>query len=446
MALNTEQQRAVEAFADFLNDPDQTMFALLGGAGCGKSYTAGHLFAMMDSERDMFDEMFWLAPTWKAVRVSGRFLTENGADFEVGYDAYLHDEGRMILTTTQQALGVRPVIKDDQTADEQAFGQVGPGLVRKLKPVFIVIDEISMLSMQNLKQVYAQAQDVRAKVLVIGDPGQLPPVKAQEIKWDRIPNKFELTQVMRQSGDSMIPVLAGAVRRGEDWSDMSGKGLVRARNAAGAFVSEVGVPGHNEEDRDVFIAYRNRVVDAVQEAACQKVYGHGKDEFAEGEFVIAQNAFKKGNGTAIANQDELEILKVGEKGRWGLEVQVVMPSGRVALVEYLSGADMADKKHPYNIELSNRREIAVRLQAAWKAEKNPMKKASMNSERKDAWRDFFQLKDETVLNFAHPFAITSHKSQGSSYRRAFVGVRDIEQFSPRGLYVAVTRPKVELVY
>jgi hypothetical protein len=443
MALNTEQQRAVEAFADFLDDPDQTMFALLGGAGCGKSYTAGHLFAMMDSRRDVFGEMFWLAPTWKAVRVSGRFLAENGADFEVGYDAYLHDLGRMILTTTQQALGIRPVIADEQTADEQAFGQVGPGLVSKLKPDFIVIDEISMLSMQNLKQIYGQAQGVDAKVLVIGDPGQLPPVKAQEIKWDRIPNKFELTQVMRQEGDSMIPVLAGAVRRGEDWSGVKGKGLLRVGNAAGAFVEAVGVPGGNEEDRDVFIAYRNRVVDAVQEAACRKVYGHGKDEFAEGEFVIAQSALKSGKSTAIANQDELEVIQIGGAGEWGLEVKVQSPSGHQMWVEYLSGSDMADKAHPYRVALDARRAEAQRLQSAWKSDRM---NHDLNMRRKEAWKQFFKLKDETVLNFAHPFAITSHKSQGSSYRRAFVGVRDIEQFSPRGLYVAVTRPKVELVY
>lgn len=446
MALNTDQQRAVDAFADFIDDPDQTMFALLGGAGCGKSYTAGYMFSMMDSRRDSFSEMMWLAPTWKAVRVSGRFLNANGADYEVGYDAYLHDLGRMILTTTQQALGVRPVVKDEQTAEEQSFGQVGPGLMTKLKPEFVVIDEISMLSMKGLKQVYGQAKEIGAKVLVIGDPGQLPPVKEQEIKWDRIPNKYELTQVMRQSGDSMIPILAKKVRDGDEWTGIEGDGLRRVNNVAGIFVSEVDVPSRNEEDRDVFIAYRNKVVDAVQEAACQKVYGHGKDEFRVGEFVIAQSPLKSGKGTAIANQDELEILEIGGQGDWGLEVKVRMASGHETWCEYLSGKDMADKNHKYNVELSSRREKAIRLQAAWKAEKNPAKKVGLNSERKEAWREFFMLKDEVVLNFAHPFAITSHKSQGSSYRRAYVAVRDIEQFSPRGLYVAVTRPRVELVY
>ena len=59
---------------------------------------------------------------------------------------------------------------------------------------------------------------------------------------------------------------------------------------------------------------------------------------------------------------------------------------------------------------------------------------------------FFELKARTVLNFAHPFAITSHKSQGSTYRRTFIAAMELAEFSKRSLYVAATRPREELVY
>ena len=59
----------------------------------------------------------------------------------------------------------------------------------------------------------------------------------------------------------------------------------------------------------------------------------------------------------------------------------------------------------------------------------------------------FDLKDRAVISFRHPFALTSHKSQGSTYRKVFVDAQDIERFEngAQSLYVAVTRPSEELV-
>jgi len=40
MTLNPQQQQAFDAFKAFLDDPDQTLFCLLGRAGTGKSFTS----------------------------------------------------------------------------------------------------------------------------------------------------------------------------------------------------------------------------------------------------------------------------------------------------------------------------------------------------------------------------------------------------------------------
>lgn len=440
MTLNPQQQEAYDAFKVFLGDKDQTLFCLLGRAGTGKSFTSAKMFELMQERKGHFSEMLWCAPTWKAVRVAGGFLSDVGVKYEIGYDYYMHNPGTLICTTTQQALGIRPIISENQT-EETEFGSSGGGCLKRLRPQFVVVDEVSMLSRTHLESVYLTCKDIGAKMLIIGDPGQLPPVKAQEIKWSAIPNKYELTQIMRQAGDSMIPVVAGMVRDGDEgWIDASGNGLVRGQNAASAFIDQVGIPSEFEGERDVFVAYRNALVDRVQEAACQKVYGHGMDEFQIGEPVIAQSAFYVNRkGMVIANQDELVVTDMSENGRWGQQVLLRLKNGREVWAEYLSGPQM--KASAWADELERLRKAAVDLQAQFKKGDR-----SVDKDRRAAWVKFFEHKDQTVLNFAHPFAITSHKSQGSTYRRAFVAAQDIVKFDSRGLYVAMTRPKEELVY
>ena len=437
--LNPEQQDAYDRFELFLNS-DSTLFALLGAAGCGKSFTASELFRLFNNYRDIL----WLAPTWKATRVAGRFLDEVGADYEIGYDSYMHAPGMMILTTTQQALGIRPVIEDDQTAHKINFAAGGGRtLMQRLRPEIIVIDEVSMLAKRHLEAIYKACAEIGCKILIIGDPGQLPPVKEAEINWARIPNKAELTTVMRQAGDSMIPILGGAIRRGETWRGITGKGINPVNRVTDAFIERVEVPTLDESQRTVFVAYRNAVVDSLQERACQKVYGHGRSDFQPGQIVIAQSAlyaFKQ--GMVIANQDYLTVSDIGDQGEWGRECVVDLMNGRRVHTEYLSGEDLANKRHPYNLRLEELRNEAQKLQAEWKETKSQ----SVDKMRREAWAKFFQHKDQTVLDFAHPFAITSHKSQGSTYGDVFVDADDIERFSNRGLYVAMTRPSGELFF
>lgn len=447
MSLTHEQQKAVDAFGQFLDDPNEVLFALLGYAGCGKSYTASFMYEMMESRKAPWDEMLWLAPTWKATHVSGQFLSDRGVAFEKKYDRFRHNSGSLILTTTQQALGIAPLIEENQSVDGMKFAKIFRGTIEDLSPRFIVIDEVSMLSRKALLMIYGAAKMHESKVLIIGDPGQLPPVGEQEIKWSGIKNTHMLTTIMRQTGDSMIPVIAEAIRKEKPWRHMKGSGLDRVVNPAKEFLANVEPPTGGESGRDVFLAYRNIVVNKVQEAACRKVYGHGRDCIEVGELILAQSSLTKPvvnfegylSEETICNQDELRVTGLHGQGEWGKVATVKRDDGVEFVVEYLTEEEKRSPKHKYNIELSERQSKAQSLQHAFKYDK------SLDNERKQAWKSFFELKDSTVLSFAHPFAMTTHKSQGSSYRRAFVDANDIEKFSSRGLYVAATRPKELLV-
>ena len=117
------------------------------------------------------------------------------------------------------------------------------------------------------------------------------------------------------------------------------------------------------------------------------------------------------------------------------------PHGRV-WTYYLSPEDRAREDHPYNLELKHRLERALSLQEDYRSGR---RMGDTDKKRREAWKSYFEWRDATLISFTHPFAITSHKSQGSTYREVFADVTDLASHSPQGLYVAVTRPKENLV-
>jgi hypothetical protein len=461
MGLNPDQLAAEAAFADFKKS-DDTLFALLGYAGTGKSFTEAHLLKnhILESgpeQRGFVNpfmsargEVLIAAPTHKAINVSRRFFDEIGIKYELGYDKFYHAYGTPITGSTAQVLGIRPVITDDQTAKKMNFGKVDRGLIEKVGDVnWIVVDEFSMLSQPHLDDMVEVAKAIGAKILLVGDPGQLPPVEAIPIDVDAIENKAILTQIMRQQGDSAIPHLASAVREGRDWTAIEGPGVDHFKNPAGAFIDEIdGPPAADERDRAVFIAYRNARVNAVQQAACQKIYGHGRLEIGPNEVLVASTPLMDQRArvpTALCNNgDVLTVLEVLDRGAWGTEVRLRRESTGEIHTEFLNEAEMGDPTHPYNVELKTRELLARKLQSEFN-NGNPSQRASVDPARRAAWAGFFELKNSTVLSASHVFAITSHKSQGSTYKSAFVDAADMADFDHRALYVGATRPSEELI-
>lgn len=456
MSLSADQAAAEAAFVDFL-ETDATVFALLGYAGTGKSFMEAYLLQnyILNPKHVRDPNELWTsnvtevliaAPTHKAINISRRFFDEIDLEYELGYDKFHHRFGTPVTGTTAQLLGIRPIIGDDQTADKMEFGTGGQGMIEQVGDVgWIVIDEVSMLSANHMKRLEQLAENIGARILIIGDPGQLPPVEAEAIDFDAITHKAVLSQIMRQASDSAIPHLARAIRDQEDWTVITGPGVDHFENPAGAFIDELVAPPEDERLRQVFIAYRNARVNAVQQAACHKVYGHGRLEIRTGEVLTANTPLIMPGAripvTLCNNGDVLVVDELGEKGIWGAQVRMKRArTGKTFVTEYLNEVELGDPSHPYNVELKRRESEAKQLQALFKRGDR-----TVDPSRRSAWQKFFELKKSTVLSASHPFAITSHKSQGSTYRSAFVDATDMAPFDHRALYVGATRPSEELV-
>lgn len=473
MGLNEHQSAALQKLLAFTLGED-TVFGLEGGAGTGKTYLLGVLVKelMLRGHRVLV-----AAPTHKACRVLRSKLDAWGVrwDFKPQHEVPV---GVAIVDTTAALLGIRPVIDDEQDEDELTFKPAGGGSIGKLfegnlglRPV-LIIDEASMLGRDELLQLADRVRG-QGQIICVGDDGQLPPVKKKAIDFlVDFEDGAGLAEPCRQAKGSMILSLAWAIRTGDARravDEVTGGGDVERMvdgNVSQAYVDEVVLPVDDETQRSVYVAYRNAVVHAVQDQCCKKLYGHGALDFEPGQLVIASSPgyreeryWTDSYGVkrlsrwpkmeqVVANADQLRIHSISEAqdpvfGRHVYVDRVDLPENapkRRFDTHYLSEAQLADAAHPFNVEkkrlLAKAKELQAQLKQGYSQE--------LDTRRKDAWGAFFKHQQQ-VLSFQHPFAITAHKSQGSTYREAFVNTADLLRFDPRALYVAVTRPSRRLV-
>lgn len=439
MQLTDCQANASELFEDFL-ESEATVFGLFGFAGTGKSF----MLARFIKEYIVGSPALLASPTHKAAHVMRRFLT--AAD--VPYSGFDPNSPVPIVGTTAQLLGIRPTIGEEQDSHDLKFAKVAKGYMEQMLDLgWVVIDEVSMLSSDQFKMVVRLARERGARVLVVGDPGQLPPVNAGRIDFKTFRYRAVLKEVCRTADETGITALATAIRKDEDWKRIRGSAIERVRDAAGTYISEISEPFSTDEmDWSVYVAYRNAAVDSVNEAVCQKLYGHSRSDIADGEIVLAGNTLQgpyiKGLGKTplCTNGETLIVERVGRRGRWGVNIDVrSLQTGMVFIAEYLPENELRDRNHPYNVKLTELRAKAEHLQKEFR------ETGENDALRRQAWGEYFSLRDDTVLSLVHPFAMTSHKSQGSTYRRAFVDATDMAAFDRRALYVGVTRPSEELV-
>jgi len=488
MLLNTSQNEARSQIQNFLSgDPAEVGrgFFLNGRAGTGKTF----LTAELAKEAVSRGAVVVLAPTHKALGVLRSKLRAAGISIdEIKNADGGPTRGVVYLATHSSFLGIAPEITEDQD-EELKFIKSRRGTSRHFEycgGYTVFMDEASMLSKGAFRMIREQCEADRARVIFIGDTGQLPPVKAQPAPLERMVNQYELREIVRQAAGSEIVALAGEIREGVEihWADRTA-GDVRVWAAHGAtkkfreaFLTTLVRPTREvlDENMSVYVAYRNKVVDEMNEMACQTVYGHGAELFEPGERVISKGGIDVWDPVSrrvviLAHTSEsLEVLSFSTE-RYPVSCTVtgtVFEAHKITLAGFGTGAagtakfnayylpehEWSSESHPYRRELTARVADAQKIQKRYdqaKADKNWSLYNSINTSRKEAWKLFFNWQQRTLVSITHPFAITSHKSQGSTYRQAWVDRADIAS-APGGagdksLYVAVTRAseKVEIL-
>lgn len=225
MQWSPEQDLALKSVNDWLNNSSQQVFRLFGYAGTGKTTLARH-FASNVSGQVMFG-----AYTGKAAHV---LRTKGCAGASTIHSMIYHtkEKGRSRLKELELSLvellqelrknnpdksdfnehqrvkDLKKLIGDERVAlSRPTFALNEESLVRQAK--LVVIDECSMVDGR-------MGQDLLSfgtKVLVLGDPAQLPPVMGSGFFTDVEQPEFMLTEIHRQARDNPIIAMATLVRQ-----------------------------------------------------------------------------------------------------------------------------------------------------------------------------------------------------------------------------------------
>ncbi|MBZ0161909.1 MAG: ATP-dependent RecD-like DNA helicase [Notoacmeibacter sp.] len=190
MKFSPQQDDALKGVARWLKDGRQPLFRLFGYAGTGKTTLARHFAEHVDGD------VQFAAFTGKAAQV----LRSKGAT----------------NARTIHSLIYRP--RGEETVEDETTGKtsIAPTFsLNRQSPVarakLIVVDECSMVD----EQLGRDLMSFGTPILVLGDPGQLPPISGGGFFTDAEPDIL-LTEIHRQARDNPIIAMALDVREGRE--------------------------------------------------------------------------------------------------------------------------------------------------------------------------------------------------------------------------------------
>lgn len=333
-----------------------------------------------------------------------------------------------------------------------------------------IVDECSMIGGDLFGMIVSAARSCR--VLFVGDPAQLPPVEKAAHRpllsptFDRVQHKAILTEVVRQAADNPIIAMSmrirEAIERGQcmlpaELADAMPAGNCDQTSIAGggeatAYNYTLGAIQNTLDAR--IVAYRNSVVDRYNAMIHAALYS-GPEPFAVGERIIVNEHFddarlvadewRRAKRVTLYTSEEAVVASI-EPDTHPFYPEV--PAYRV-LLDRDGNDPQVIVFIPSDMAAFNRHKEA--LWADWRRLKREEDLARMNGrgagdlaeQRKDAAKKAGMF-SRAFAPLRHVYAITAHKSQGSTIDTVVVDYSDLARMRDpfdfnRALYVAVTR-------
>ena len=459
MILTKQQQQVFDAIKEFM-DSDASVFILRGYAGTGKTTMIKVIADYLAQSQDVH----LMAPTGRAARVLAA------------------KTGRPAVTIHKAIYEKACVVsKNVRDVAESEFKFIFP--VRKNEyggKIVAIVDEASMVCSRKIEHELFEfgtdnlmedlldfvRPDFGGKVIFVGDPAQLPPVGEnvsnalrasyfEERELSVI--EAELTEVLRQKGDSIILKNAMMIR------DLLKK---KKRNCLVFEEKENDVETvspdeflnkyldyrkHSNRHDSVVICYSNRAASKYNSDIRSSLYGGDVPLRVNDILLITQNNYRLGR----MNGEFVPVLEVGarmqqsapvyaqvgsEKKRVVITinfVQVVVPDGygnpmRCMLIEDLLTSDKA------SISIDENRALYINF-----CMRNPHLKQGTQAFADALMSDLYY----TAIRAKYGYAVTGHKCQGGEWGKVFVDYTDRTGLSEdclRWAYTATTRAQKTL--
>lgn len=469
--LKGDQLKAFRKVTRLLAE-QQRVVKLCGYAGTGKTFLLARLAAWAKGEGY---QVTVAAPTHKAAAVIRQKLD----DYRVSQS--------IEVWTIHSLLGLRlePDMHNDtggrilQATDSK--GRVRQGLV--------ICDEASMVG-STLKQ-HIDATPTVSWVFV-GDLAQLPPVGETISELLDDPDA-SLEEVLRQAKGSEILNLATRIRGGDLSMEFAEGRDVHAVPDAESLLEEAYARFQSEDYRKDpsharVLVFRNSRRETINQAMRAALVG-SPEPYVEGEWLVMYAAFapeksrlnvlaelakkevkgtgaysrawkrfydlKKSLGSSVTQlhvSEEVRVVGVAENqvtlGRWTFDVyslRITTKDGEEFTLPVLLGESR--ELHRKVMEEQMAAALAKRKERDEQPE-GSVEYQQLEAERRTLWGVYFTL-EETFAQVDYAYAMTVHKSQGSTFDHVYVDVPDLLCAGPmkqRILYTACTRPAKSLTF
>ncbi len=470
-SLNKEQKAAFEDILEHFREPKHNAIVLKGYAGTGKTYLIKKIIEyIVQTEPD--GRIAITAPTNKAVKV----LYSNTANNITGVNTYLFEDvfesdARLVYSTTHKVLALKEIITDEgkQLFETDSFSKTNLG-----NYAYLLVDEVSMLDDKLTDIILANK---KVKILFIGDPAQIPPVNKKDCIPFRGSNEYtfrytELTQIMRQKGENPIIEQSFIIRENllnprpipvlKTNLNAAGEGIqvlnpltdkLLLREIMKKYVSDSAF----KYDADYFkvLAWRKKSVTYVNDVIREQLYGPNPPRFVVGERLLAQKPifkkerFKSKYGSSkeywkvkISNSEELTVLDIG--------TSTIVLKGLNPLRTF-SAYEL--KVSFYNIMTGDTSGEFIKIiheseEAAYNKVLDDLKANAIKSRNSVIWVMYFDALKYSA-DVGYNYALTVHRSQGSTYQNVIVLEDDIDanhkvEEKNRIRYTAYTRASKKL--
>lgn len=471
IVFTKDQEVAVAQLTEFINaswsDSDYIR-ALCGAGGTGKTFVIKYVLTNCKFSNSV---IFCAAPTHKACRVLSNAI-----------------DGKKV-NTIQSLFGFRLDVNiDNFDPNNPAFNPIGHNKLLKdgiSIARLLVIDEASMLNRKLVTWIAKFCKQHEIKVIFMGDSSQLPPVNESYSYAFKITTKtYYLKEVVRQGLNNPISKLLELLRY-----DIEHKGTWKfleyisktngETNELGAgftvckindFVNILNTSFNDEEytkniDLYRIIAYTNvRVTSWNNYIRKQIIKNADKNIINRHDLIMSYTTIVDDfNDTIINNSEEYIIKDIIDTVETTFKFK-----GYLVSFQAIHGGGVTrplfviDHTDNYTIQMYYKQLNQLITEA---------KAASDKTSRASKWKAYFDFKKKYLIltnivnnmgkieydrDLDYGFAITAHKSQGSTYRTVFVDVNDIvfdKNGNPytnrdellRRLYVACSRASHELI-
>lgn len=403
------------------------VFRIAGEAGVGKTVLTSHLVKHYANQMPVFVT----APTHKALGVLRDKITGTDACF----------------STIQSLLSMKPV-KNTANGTEE-FVATGESKIKFGS--LIVLDEASMPDKTMLDLLIQGAIKHDARILLVGDSFQLPPVKQEDAAEKppaftmKVDAEFELTEIQRQAMDNPLIMAAHQYRKFLAGQPMDPEmlrpqetGLVQMdTDQLIETMHRLYTEARELDDMDHVrsTSFTNDSVAKTNQYVRAKILGYPKHpRFLVGDTVIANSAI-----TTWDQENRMELVVVGTDAL--ITIMDLEPAELMNVsgywVTFQTAADGIYRKFtPGRQEEYKMLETHSKKYAFGQIDRGLAPPA--------AWGEHFaRMRD--FVDLRHPYALTVHKTQGSTYRTIIINVMDIMRkarepaMQARLLYVALTR-------